>query len=222
MWCIPEVDDEFVRKMMDVLEVYERPYDKKRPVVCFDEKNTQLLSRKRAGFVGKHSIRHKDYEYTRHGSVNLFVSFEAKRNHRHITVSLRRTKKDFAKEIKHLVDVRYPKAEKVVLVMDNLNTHTYQALVDTLGTKEADRINQRLEWHYTPKHASWLNMAELEISALETQLLRKKDLPSFHQMQSEVFALVKRRNKKQTGVNWKFNRNKAGQTFKINDSVSCE
>lgn len=222
MWCIPQVDKEFIKRMMDVLAVYEREYDPQKPVICFDEKNTQLLSRQRGGFVGQYSIRYKDYEYTRHGSVNLFVSFEPKKNQRHITITKRRTKKDFAHEIKHLVDVRYKQAVKIVLVLDNLNTHTYQALVDTFGKKEANRINQRIEWHYTPKHASWLNMAELEISAIVTQLLRKKDIPTFHQMQGEVFALVKRRNKNQAGVNWKFTRKKAAQTFKLDGSLLCE
>ncbi len=216
MWCIPEVTEEFKKKMFDVLEVYERPYNPEKPVICFDEKNKQLLRDKNIGkAVKKGKPRRRDYEYIRNGAVNLFVLYEYHTNERYIRVTKRRTKKDFAKMIKYLVVQKYKKAKKVVLVTDNLNTHNKTSLIETFGKKEGEEINRRIEWHYTPKHASWLNMAELEISAIETQLLRNNRIGTFHEMQKQIFALVKERNKNRNGVKWTFTRRRARDKFEI-------
>lgn len=216
MWCIPEVNEQFKKKMMDVLEVYEREYNPEVPVICLDEKNKQLLNRSRSCkncIVG--GVRIKDYEYVRNGSVNMFIMIEPKNKKRLVMITKRRRRKEFARAIKYLCDVHYKKCKKIVLVMDNLNTHNKKSLIREFGEKEGNRLNNKIEWHFTPKHASWLNMAELEISSLETQLLSKKDIPTFHQMQSEIFALVKQRNREKRGINWKYTREKARKTFKI-------
>lgn len=154
-----------------------------------------------------------DYEYKRHGTINLFVSIEPKGKKRNITVTKRRTKIDFAKEIKSLIN-RYSEAEKIILVLDNLNTHFPKSIKENFSKEEAERILEKIEWHYTPKHASWLNMAEIEINAISTQLLGK-EISSFHEMQKHVFAWVNDRNKKQIGINWQFTREKAIDKFDL-------
>lgn len=201
--------------MMDVLEVYERPYDPDIPVVCFDEKSKQLLDKVRENLPARPGKeRRKDYEYKRHGTVNLFVSVEPKGKKRTIKVTKRRTKVDFAKEIKRLITKTYRKAEKLIMVLDNLNTHREKAIREVLG-EEAEEILKKIEFHYTPKHASWLNMAEIEMSALTTQCLRQM-IPTFQGMQRQTAAWVRDRNEKRVGINWTFTRTKARQKFKLN------
>lgn len=200
---------------MDVLEVYERPYDPDIPVVCFDEKSKQLLDKVRENLPARPGKeRRKDYEYKRHGTVNLFVSVEPKGKKRTIKVTKRRTKVDFAKEIKRLITKTYRKAEKLIMVLDNLNTHREKAIREVLG-EEAEEILKKIEFHYTPKHASWLNMAEIEMSALTTQCLRQM-IPTFQGMQRQTAAWVRDRNEKRVGINWTFTRTKARQKFKLN------
>lgn len=199
---------------MDVLEVYERPYDSDYPVVCFDEKSKQLLDDVRKGIPTKPGKeRRQDYEYKRQGTANLFVSVEPKAKRRSIQVTKRRTKIHFAKEIKRLVTKRYKKAKKVIMVLDNLNTHHEKAIREVLG-QEAEEILKRVEFHHTPNHASWLNMAEIEISALTTQCLGQR-IPVFQEMQRQVAAWVRDRNQKGVGINWTFTREKARQKFKV-------
>lgn len=201
--------------MMDVLEVYERPYDPDYPVICFDEKSTQLLDKVREDLPSKPGrVKRKDYEYRRHGTVNLFVSVEPKARRRTIKVTKRRTKVDFAKEMKRLVTKKYKEAKKLIVVLDNLNTHRKKAIREVLG-EEAEELLKRLEFHYTPKHASWLNMAEIEISALTTQCLKQR-IPTFQGMQRQVAAWVRDRNRREVGINWTFTRKKARQKFKLN------
>ena len=216
MWCIPKVTPEFITRMNDVLEVYERPYDPVRPVVCMDEKSKQLLQdtkqRKPLPMRPGKPTR-ADYEYKRNGTANLFVAVEPKAGKRVVRVTKRRTKKDYASFIKHLVTNAYKDVEKVVLVEDNLNTHKPEALVEILGEKTGKRIADKIEWHYTPKHASWLDQAEIEIHSLEQQCLNRR-IPDFHTMQSEVAACVKKRNQDKCGITWQFTREKAKEKFK--------
>ena len=202
--------------MMDILEVYERPYNPDFPVVCFDEKSKQLLQDKRTAIAVKPGrIKKQDYEYQRNGTVNLFVAVEPLAGRRRVRVTKRRTKSHFAREIRQLVTKDYQEAKRVILVMDNLNTHREESLVKELGKREARKILGKIEWHFTPKHASWLNMAEIEISVLSSQCLKRR-IPAFQEMQKQVAAWVRDRNRRRSGINWTFTRKEAFQKFKLN------
>ena len=176
MWCIPpEADAEFVCAMENVLAVYTRPYDPKRPVVCFDEKSKQLVGeicKPIPAAPGRPECH--DYEYVRNGTANLFMMVEPLRGWRQVNVTTRRTKLDFARQMKELVDVHYPQATKITLVMDNLNTHRMSCLYEAFAPDEARRIIEKIEVVHTPKHGSWLNMAECELSVLEKQCLGER------------------------------------------------
>ncbi len=174
--------------MEDVLEVYTRPYDERFPQVCLDEKSKQLVGEVREPLAAEpgRPARH-DYEYERNGTANLFIVCEPLAGWRHISVTQRRTKTDWAHCIKELVDVHYPHAEKIVLVMDNLNTHTPAALYEAFYPVEARRLCEKLEIHYTPKHGSWLNMAEIELSVLGRQCLDQR-IPDQETLAGEVGA----------------------------------
>jgi len=215
MWCIAEVNACYVEKMMDVLEVYERPYDPKFPVVCFDEKTKQLLDDVKIPIQAKPGkIKRVDYNYKRKGVVNLFVAVEPKGKKRYVTVTKQRTKSDFAKEMEKLAMKKYREAEKIALITDNLNIHSKKAVLEILGEEKGKKVNDRIEWHYTPKHASWLNMAEIEINALSNQCLKRK-ISSFQKMQKQVAAWKNNRNSKKVGIDWQFTREKAEKKFKI-------
>lgn len=215
MWCINEITPEFRRRMFDVLEVYERPYDPKRPVVCIDEKSKQLLQETREPVAAKRGrIARADYEYKRNGTCNLFVAVEPKGKKRKVRVTRRRTGKDWAFFIRHLVRHVYKRVKKLILVEDNLNTHNKETLIKILGKREGKSIAGKIEWHYTPKHASWLDQAEIEIHALEVQCLNKR-IPDIWSMQSEVAAWVRKRNRDRCGINWQFTRIKAGIKFRL-------
>jgi len=165
MWCIPKVDAEFVARMEDILDLYAQPYSAKRPVVCFDETSKQLVQETRPALPSRPgSPERYDYEYQRNGTRNIFLFFQPRAGYRHLKVTEQRTKVDWAHCMKWLVDEAYPDAECVRVVLDNLNTHTYAALYETFPPEEARRICKRIELHFTPKHASWLNMAEIEFS----------------------------------------------------------
>jgi hypothetical protein len=190
--------------MEDVLEVYTRPYDERFPQVCLDEKSKQLISEVReplAASLGR-GARH-DYEYERNGVANLFIVSEPLAGWRHLEVTERRTKIDWAHCVKELVDVHYPEAEKIVLVMDNLNTHTPAALYEAFIPSEARRITRKLEIHYTPKHGSWLNMAEIELSVLSRQCLDQR-LPDQNSLAGEVGAWEAERNAAESSIDWRF------------------
>lgn len=176
MWCIPpESDAEFVCAMENVLAVYKRPYDASRPVVCFDEKSKQLVGEiARPIPVVPGRVECHDYEYVRNGTANLFMLVEPLRGWRKVDVTARRTKLDFAQQMKQLVDVHYPNAEKITLVMDNLNTHKMSCLYEAYTPAEARRLIEKIEVVHTPKHGSWLNMAECELSVLEKQCLGER------------------------------------------------
>ena len=205
MWCIPpEHNAEFVWHMEDVLDVYVRPYDPRRPQVCLDETSRQLLDDVTPPQpVAPGQPARQDYEYVRGGVVNLFLVTEPLRGWRHVTVSDRRTRLDFAAVIKDLVDGRYPDAERIVLVLDNLNIHSPASLYEAFPPAEAKRLADKLEIHYTPKHGSWLNMAEIELSALGTQCLDRR-LPDRASLEGEVAAWEARRNAAASTVDWRF------------------
>jgi hypothetical protein len=190
--------------MEDVLDIYQLPYDPKHPQVCMDEASKQLVSeviQPIPAKIGQPEIY--DYEYERKGVANLFVLFEPLRGWREIKITERRTKKDWAWLIKELVDVHYPEAETIRLVMDNLNTHVPSSLYETFQPAEAKRILDKLEIHYTPKHGSWLNMAEIELSVLSRQCLDRR-IPDALTLSNEVNAWQKDRNNKGTTMNWRF------------------
>lgn len=215
MWCIPKLTAEFIKQMFDVLEVYERTFDPKKPVVCIDEKSKQLLKDSRASILGKRGrLTKKGYEYKRNGTCNIFVAIEPKGKRRKVKVTKHRGKKDYALFIKFLVDKVYRRADKIILVEDNLNTHNEASLIETFGEKTGKRISAKIEWHWTPKHASWLNQAEIEIHALGQQCLNRR-IGTFQQIQSEVSACVRKRNEDKCGVNWQFTRIKAGINFRL-------
>lgn len=171
MWCIPVADAEFVALMEIILDLYERAYDPARPLVCFDETSKQLIEETRLPLPARPGqVERYDYEYRRNGVRNLFLFFEPLAGWRHIEVTDRRTKLDFAHQMRWLVDVAYPHVDGIDIVLDNLNTHTYGALYEAFEPAEARRIARKLNFHYTPKHASWLNMAEIEFSVILRKL----------------------------------------------------
>lgn len=190
--------------MEDVLDVYTRPYDPKRPQVCLDETSRQLLAQAIPPEpIAPGRVAREDYEYLRAGVCNLFMLTEPLGSWRHVMVSERRTRLDFAHCIKDLVDVHYPEAEKIVLVMDNLNTHTPASLYEAFEPVEAKRLSDRLEIHYTPKHGSWLNMAEIELSVLAEQCLDRR-LPDQATLTQEVGAWEQERNTRASTIEWRF------------------
>jgi len=190
--------------MEDTLEVYHRPYNEKFPMVCLDETNRQLIAETRKAIPAKPGQNKRvDYEYRRNGVVNLFMMFEPLKARRHVKVMEQRTRKDFARCIRELVDVHYPNAEKIVLVLDNLNTHSEGSLYEAFEPAEARRLAEKLEIHYTPKHGSWLNMAEIEIGVLSRQCLSKY-IESRELMITEVEAWQRQRNDAEATVDWQF------------------
>ncbi len=190
--------------MEGVLELYKEPYDEKQPVVCMDESSKQHLKEVRKKLpIEPGKPERYDTEYERNGTSNLFIFFEPLRGWRRIETTPRRTAQDWAEQIRKLVDEDYPKAEKIRLVMDNLNTHVGASLYKTFEPSEARRILDKVEFHYTPKHGSWLNMAEIEFSLLSRQCLSDRMVDREHLCQ-EANAWVKQRNSKKSEMNWRF------------------
>lgn len=190
--------------MEDVLEVYKRPCDSKRPVVCMDESSKQLLADRRTALpMEPGQPQRYDYEYFRQGVANLFLFFAPLESKRHLKVTERRRRTDWALAMQELSDVHYPDAEKIVVVMDNLNTHSPSSFYETFSPEEARRLVERFEFHYTPKHGSWLNMAEIEFSALARQSLNRR-IPDMQSLDCQVQAWTNHRNQKSTTVNWRF------------------
>lgn len=213
MWCIPKVDAEYVARMEDVLDLYTQAPDPLQPVVCFDESPTQLIGEVRQPIPAEpgQPLRY-DYEYKRNGTANLFVFLDAHRSWRKVKVTERRTAHDFAQCMRDLVDIHYPQAQRIRLVLDNLSTHTPAALYRCMPPAEARRILQRLEWHYTPKHASWLNMVEIEIGVLQRQCLARR-IESRDRLVAEVQAWEQLRNASGARIAWMFCTDKARQTL---------
>lgn len=200
--------------MEHLLALYQKPYDPKRPLVCFDEKSTQLLAHiTNPQILKPGQATRQDYEYKRNGTRNLFLFVEPQAGSRHVLVTQRRTKRDFAFVMRYLVDVIHPEAECIDIVMDNLNTHHYHSLVEFFGKQEADRIWNRLEIHYTPEHASWLNMAEIELSILSKQCLSRR-IPNEWTLITEIVAWEQARNERKAKIHWNFTVDDARAVFK--------
>lgn len=190
--------------MEDVLDVYKRPYDRKRPQICMDEMPKQLLTDKYEPLpMQTGQIAKQDYEYERQGVSNVFMLFEPLAGRRFIQTNLHRRSVDWAHVMQELSDVHYPDAEMIVLVMDNLNTHKLASFYEAFEPEEAHRLSQRFEIHYTPKHGSWLNMAEIELSALARQCLHRR-IPDQQTLDVEAQAWTKERNEKVVKVDWRF------------------
>ncbi len=190
--------------MEDVLEVYHLPYDPKYPVVCMDESSKQLIGEVSTPIPCKPGYPARiDDEYVRNGVVQIFMEVEPLAGKRHVAITERRTRKDWAQQIKHMLDKRYPEAIKVLLVMDNLNTHNVASLYETFEPREARRLAERLEIHHTPKHGSWLNMAEIELSALKGQCLDRR-IADMSTMQAEVAIWENNRNNMSRNIDWQF------------------
>ena len=200
--------------MEAILTLYAQPYDPDRPMVCFDEKMTQLLADVRDPLPLTPKLgRRQDYEYQRGGTRNLFLFVEPKAGRRAVLVTRQRGKRDFAHAMRYLVDVLYPDTPTIDVVLDNLNTHTYLALVETFGKTEADRIAARLCFHYTPPHGSWLNMAEIELSILSRQCLKRR-LPDEWTLALEIIAWENARNQTAAKIHWRFSVDDARRVFR--------
>ena len=209
MWCIGRLNEEYRGRMYGLLDLYALPYLAREPVVCIDEKSKQILKNTRAPLSLKPGAPAKqDYEYKRAWTCNLFVAVEPKGERRIVEVTARRTKVDFVNFVCQLLKAVYAKARKVHLVLDNLNTHFRASFEEVLGHKAATALLRRIEFHYTPKHASWLNMAEIEIGILERQCLRRR-LNDQATITLEVAAWQKRRNASHCGIVWSFTRQDA-------------
>jgi transposase len=204
-WVIaPEANAEFVAAMEEVLEIYQRPYDPDYPVVCFDESNKQQVKETRTPIAMEPGQSERfDYEYERNGVSNLFMAFEPLAARRQVTVTDHRTALDYAAHLKALVDVQYPHARKILIVQDQLNTHRAASLYKAFAPAEARRLLDKLEFHFTPKHGSWLNMAEIELSVLARQCLARR-IPDQESLRQQVNAWQQARNSQQRTVDWQF------------------
>ena len=204
MWCIQTIDSEFRKRMYDVLDLYEEDYDPKRPIVCLDEKSKQLTKDKRKPIPMKPGSPEKyDYEYIRNGTANIFMAVEFKAGKRVTQVTERRTMTDFAQFMKVLVTDEYSETEVVRVVSDNLNIHKEKAFYEAFSEDEAKKILKKIEFHYTPKHASWLNAAEIEISVMDEDCTDRR-IGDIGMLANEVAAWTKRRNENKKKINWKF------------------
>ena len=207
MWCIPPKQNaDFVAHMEDVLSVYSRPYNAKRPVICMDEKPYQLLDDERPAIELSETnhIRKYDCEYTRKGTCSIFMFTEPLGGWREAHALPQRRAEDWAKQMKWLIDEAYPDAERIVLVMDNLNTHKISSFYKYFTADEAFRLSQKLEIHYTPKHGSWLDIAEIELSALSLQCFENRRISTINQLNDIIGKWSCNRNSKQKGVSWHF------------------
>ena len=200
--------------MEDVLEVYQRPYNPEYPVVCMDESPKQLIGEVHPPIpIKPGSVEKIDAEYVRNGTVEIFIEVEPLAGKRHVAVTAHRTKIDWAAQMKEMLDIRYPEAKKVVLVMDNLNTHSTASFYEAYPPEEARRLTERLEIHYTPKHGSWLNIAEIELSVLQGQCLNRR-IADIETMRNEVDSWQTNRNNQIKKINWQFTTDKARTKLK--------
>jgi len=209
MWCIPQVDGEYVARMEDVLDLYAEEPDPKRPVVCFDESPTQLIGEVRQPIPAEPGqLERYDCEYKRNGTANLFIFLDAHRSWRKVKVTDRRAAEDFAACMRELTDIHFPEADRIRVVLDNLSTHFPGSLYQAFPPCEARRVLRRLEFHYVPKHASWLNMVEIEIGVLRSQCLDRR-IASQQQLTSEIAAWERQRNASRARIKWMFTTEKA-------------
>jgi recombinational DNA repair ATPase RecF len=209
MWCVGALTDEYRCRMYALLELYARPVSRTEPVICIDEKSLQLIGHSRQPLpMASHKPAKQDYEYVRNGTTNLFVAVEPKAGRRIVSVTAQRGKVDFVAFVGELLTGAYAKARRIHLVLDNLNTHFRRCFDDVLGERAATKLLRRVQFHYTPKHASWLNMAEIEIGVLSRQCLDRR-IGTRQQLQSEVDAWQQARNTEQRTIEWNFTRQDA-------------
>lgn len=217
MWCIPKVTPQFIERMEHILNLYAKPYNPKEPLLCFDEKSKQLLEDTRMSLPLKPgaSLR-RDYAYKRNGVRNIFLAVEPKGGFRTTSITTHRKKSDFAHEIKRIHNLpRYRTVRTLHIVLDNLNTHFEQSLTETLGTGKAKRLMRRITFHYTPTHASWLNMAEIEISIMGRQCVNGR-IPTESILKERIRLWQRQRNMKKATISWRFTRQDARRAFKYN------
>jgi hypothetical protein len=219
MWCIPKVDAEYVARMEDVLDLYAEPPDPRRPVVCFDETPRQLIGEARVPQPTEPGRpARQDYEYQRNGTANVFMFYDVNRGWRHAKVTDHRASTDFAHCMRELIDEHYPHAGRIRLVLDNLSTHGPSALYETFAPAEARRILRRIEWHFTPKHASWLNMVEIEIGVMVRECLDRR-IADKVTLTSEIEHWERVRNASGARIKWFFDveraRQKLGRAYPV-------
>ena len=220
MWCVPELTAEFVERMEHILNLYKKPLNPKQPVVCMDEKSKQLIADTRPILnLRPGKLLRRDHEYKRHGTRNIFLAVETKGGRRYTKVTKYRKKPDFAQFIKELLNDIYPDAAKLHIVCDNLNTHFEKSLLETFPKTEAKALLKRIEFHYTPKHASWLNMAEIELSILDRQCIKGR-IPTEDLLKTKMAIWEKQRNDQKATINWKFTVRDARSKFKYQSVVS--
>jgi hypothetical protein len=211
MWCITEITKEYRKRMYRLLALYNKPYDPSYPVVCFDEKSKQLLEDSRTPIPMKPgSLMKYDYEYRRHGTCNIFVAVEPKAGKHHIKVTDTRTRTDFARFMKWLIVTKYRKAKRIMMVLDNLNTHFAKSFYETFSKDECERLLKRIKFIYTPKHASWLNMAEIEINLLDHECLGR-NIGDRVDFEKQVAVWTNQNNLDQRRIFWSFTKYKADQ-----------
>jgi len=209
MWCIQEITEEYRARMYRLLELYQQGYDPSQPLVCMDEKSKQLLEDSRQPIKAKSGKLEKyDYEYKRRGTCNIFVAVAPKAGLRIVKVTDTRTKEDFAYFVEDLVEKHFSKATYVQLVLDNLNTHFEGSLIETFGKRKATRLQKKIKFIYTPKHASWLNMAEIEINIMDRQCTGGR-IESQEKLVSDLYIWSKYRNRNRKSIEWKFTRQDA-------------
>jgi hypothetical protein len=212
-WCIGDITSEFLWRMEKILDLYEQPYDPNRPLICFDERPCQLIDDVLAPLAmepGK--PKREDTQYKRKGVCSLLIAFEPLTGQRFVQIRKQRTKQDYAYFMKELAGVRYPKVEQIVLIQDNLNTHSPGSFYATFPGAEAFALAERFQMHYTPNHASWLNMVEIELSILARQCLKRR-IGDIQTLEREVFALVNKRNTQKATVQWQFTKSAARTKF---------
>ena len=219
MWCIPKLTPEYIERMEHILDLYEKPYNTEEPVLCFDEKSKQLIEDTR---VVKNTTegkpRRRDYEYKRNGTRNIFVTIEPRGGHREVQVTEHRKMPDFAKEMKRIIELpRYENATKIHIVLDNLNTHFEKSFQETFDAEETKRLMDRITFHYTPRHASWLNMAEIEIGILDRCYLGKR-VPNEVMLKKKAALCMDDRNTAQAMIQWRFTITDARRKFKYTGS----
>jgi DDE superfamily endonuclease len=217
MWCVPEINDEYKNRMEDVLNLYNKPFNKKEPVICIDEKPVQLIGDVKTSIpaIKNGQVLKKDYEYKRNGTANIFGIVEPKGGQHLDYVTKNRVSAEYAKALKKICD-KYPEVKKIHLVQDNLKTHSKKSVIDFYGEKEGKKLYSRFKMHYTPKHASWLNQAEIELSLIGRQCLGKRRIGEIKILSREVKAFSKQLNKNRTVINWKFTTKDARKIFKYN------
>ena len=212
MWCVPELNREYIERMEHLLRLYAKPYCEREPVLCLDERPVQLHGNKRTGHIARDGTRRRDYEYRRQGTANLFVCVEPRAGRHVVEATRTRDRFEFARMVAALAQL-HPDAETIHLVLDNLSTHSKKALVDAFGTDVAERIWSRFTIHYTPKHGSWLNQAEIAISLVSRECLGKRRLGTLSVLASETRAWARGATKAQRRIDWKFRTRDARKKF---------